>query len=237
MVKKRKRLKKGVKIGLLAILLIIVAILTFDIYKQLNKQENSVNSEKITVETTSEVVIPEAKADNNSDYRGIIKVGTLVDEKVVQSEDNEYYLNYNADNEKDTQGAIFMDYLNTLDDQNIILYGHYVYYDENAKFTPLTKLTEQANYEDNKYITFEMMDETRTYEIAYVYHYEMNNMNMRYYLTNYGDEFDSYIDYISQKAFYDTGVNISASDHILTLQTCVRNREDLRLIIVAKQIY
>ena len=90
MVKKRKRLKKGVKIGLLAILLIIVAILTFDIYKQLNKQENSVNSEKITVETTSEVVIPEAKADNNSDYRGIIKVGTLVDEKVVQSEDNEY---------------------------------------------------------------------------------------------------------------------------------------------------
>ena len=219
MVKKRKRLKKGVKIGLLAILLIIVAILTFDIYKQLNKQENSVNSEKITVETTSEVVIPEAKADNNSDYRGIIKVGTLVDEQVVHSDDNEYYLNYNADNEKDTQGAIFMDYRNTLDDQNIILYGHYVYYDENAKFTPLTKLTEQANYEDNKYITFEMMDETRTYEIAY------------------GDEFDSYIDYISQKAFYDTGVNISASDHILTLQTCVRNREDLRLIIVAKQIY
>ena len=148
MVKKRKRLKKGVKIGLLAILLIIVAILTFDIYKQLNKQENSVNSKKITVETTSEVVIPEAKADNNSDYRGIIKVGTLVDEKVVQSEDNEYYLNYNADNEKDTQGAIFMDYRNTLDDLNIILYGHYVYYDENAKFTPLTKLTEQANYED-----------------------------------------------------------------------------------------
>lgn len=235
MVKKRRKLKKSVKLIILAILVIILALLAVNTYKLLNKEDNTVQQE--VVEETVEPVIIEQKENNDSDYRGIITVGNLVKETVVQADDNEYYLNYNADNEKDSQGAIFMDYRNTLYDQNIILYGHYVYYDENAMFTPLTKLTEQANYEDNKYITFELADETRTYEIAYVYHYEMNNMNMRYYLTDYEDNFDSYINYIAEKAFYNTNVEVTSNDHLLTLQTCVRNREDLRLIIVAKQIY
>ena len=37
-------------------------------------------------------------------------------------------------------------------------------------------------------------------------------------------------------SFIDSGVDFDLNDHLLTLQTCVRNREDLRLIVVSKEI-
>ena len=58
-----------------------------------------------------------------------------------------------------------------------------------------------------------------------------------YYVPEFSDEyFQSYISRVKQEEFYDTGVEFTNKDHLLTMQTCVYLREDLRLIVVAKEV-
>ena len=186
----------------------------------------------------------------NQDFIGYIKVGNLIDLPFVQGKTNDTYLrrdwytmNY------DEEGSIFLDYRNYLDDQNVIIYGHYVYssYEPSGthKFTPLKGLLEQANYEDNKYITLQLKDEIRTYEIAIVFYidtYEIDGYRYpydgyEYYLTEYEDDyFDYYISNAYNAAFYDTNVEVTKEDKLLTLQTCVENHDNLREIVLAKLI-
>ena len=63
----------------------------------------------------------------NPDIKAYIKVNnTNIDYVVVQSSNNNYYLNHNFNKEYNTAGWIFFDYKNKLDgtDKNIIIYGH-----------------------------------------------------------------------------------------------------------------
>lgn len=184
------------------------------------------------------------------DFRGFIKVGNLIDLPFVQGKTNDTYLrkdwltmNY------DEEGSIFLDSRNNLDDQNLIIYGHYVYksYEPSGthKFTPLKELIDEKNYEDNKYITLQLQNEIRTYEIAIVFYIDTyveesvryTYPGYNYYITNYdNDYFNEYIKNAYDAAFYDTGVEVKNSDYLLTLQTCVEGNSDLREIVVAKQI-
>lgn len=174
----------------------------------------------------------------NQEYVGVLHFESdLITQNVVKAWDNEKYLKLTWDLQESSQGAIFLDYRNSVNDQNMIIYGHYVYKDESAMFGPLHELTKEENYEENKYIQLQLQNETRRYEVAYVYFYEMNNSKLEYYHPNYDAVyFDEYQKTIKAKSFYDTGITLIMEDKLLTLQTCVRNRDDLRLIIVAKQV-
>lgn len=148
-------------------------------------------------------------------------------------------------------GSIFMDYRNSLDDQNIILYGHnYITeLDPNREFffTPLEFLLEEEYYQENKYINIVLKDEVRRYEVAYVYIFDPNSSDyedLQYYRTNYeydfyGDEdedyYQAYIDNMEEAKLYDTSVKLTVNDRTLTLQTCVEGTDCVE-IVVAKDI-
>lgn len=174
----------------------------------------------------------------NPEYVGELHFESgLITQNVVKAWDNEKYLSLSWDLQESSQGAAFLDYRNSVNDQNMIMYGHYVYKDESAMFGPLHELVDEENYEANKYIDLKFELETRRYEVAYVFYYEMNNPQMEYWHTNYEESyFNEYLKTIEKKSFYDTGVDLTMDDNFITLQTCVRNRDDLRLIVVAKQI-
>ncbi|MBQ1810539.1 MAG: class B sortase [Erysipelotrichaceae bacterium] len=130
-------------------------------------------------------------------------------------------------------------------------------------FTPLHTLRSEDNYETNKYIVLLQEDQVRRYQVADVYlcrleyddyykDYVYTADQQQYYLGNFTPEYlEAYKDTISvsvndpslnvdnEGTGYDatfTGVDFDADDSILTLQTCVLNRADLRLIVVAKEI-
>ena len=174
----------------------------------------------------------------NPDYVGHLTVGdNLVDQNIVQAADNEKYLHQSWDLQTTTQGAAFMDYRNTLDDQNIIIYGHYVYYDATKMFTPLEKLYQQDNYAANKNITLTLDGEVRNYVITDVYYYIMDDDTLMYFNTSYDPQyFKTYYAAVKDADFYDTGENLTMDDHWLTLQTCVRDHDELREIVLAKQV-
>lgn len=173
----------------------------------------------------------------NDDFVGIVRIGNLIEEKVVQSDDNKEYLRLDFEKNYYRKGTVFMDYRNTLDDQNIILYGHYVYYDETSMFSPLHQLKEEENYEANQWIELELENEIRTYQIVAVFYYDLEAVMPQYFHTVYSEDvFAKYLQDIQNAEFYDTGADISSESRLLSLQTCVRNRDDLRLIVLAKQI-
>lgn len=252
-----------VAIAVLSILLVFgIVILVFDPFSFF-KNDNEVvenNNNKVTevVDEKEKALVKElwdAYSVKSNDYVGRISFESgLIDLPFVQGSDNNTYYRTDWETMKyDEEGSIFLDSSNTLDDQNLILIGHYVYpiYDESRThmFTPLAKLTDKDNYEANKYVKLYFEDEVRRYEIAYVYYCELiedeyesekfsyTNDGFEFYYPNYTKEqFNKYIDTVKKSAFYDTGVSVDYNDKLLTLQTCVENHDELREIVLLKEI-
>lgn len=188
----------------------------------------------------------------NDDYMGTVRFKSgLVDLPFFKGETNDTYLRTNWQNMKyDIYGSIFMDSDCDYDSQNIIIYGHYVdqAYDpngENIMFTPLKKLMDKENYEDNKYIELALKDEIRTYEIVAVYYCPLAEEDGIWYVDagliynepNYTlNDFNSYKTAVEKAKLYSIDTDFNYEDKLLTLQTCVEGREDLREIVLAKQV-
>ncbi len=153
------------------------------------------------------------------------------------------------------EGSIFMDYRNSIDDQNIIIYGHHYapsYDVERIKmFTPLEKLLEKDNYENNKNLEIVLEDEIRRYEVVYVYIYHLDAENyddydtLQFYRTNYNYDFygnadegyyQKYIDKLEKVKLYDTGKKLTTNDKTLTLQTCITHKLEEKQIVVCREI-
>lgn len=260
----KKKDKKIIKIVAAVVVFVLIvtalAILVFDPFAW-RSSSNGNDETPATIEVEDDEKITLAKqlyAENSAisdDYVGTIKFESgLIDLPFVQGSDNNTYYRTNWKTmEYDEEGSIFLDSNNTLDDQNLILIGHYVYasYDDSGThmFTPLAKLIDESNYEDNKYVELYLDGEIRRYEIAYVYYCQLisdetdgesfyyTEDGYEFYVPNYTQEmFENYIKTVKENAFYDTGVEVSYSDKFLTLQTCVENRDDLREIVLLKEI-
>ncbi len=174
----------------------------------------------------------------------------IINLPVVQGPSNDTYLRTDWQTmEYSIYGSVFMDYRNTFADQNIIIYGHYSYPskdpDRVIMFTPLEQLIKQENYEQNKDFSLITTDCIRRYRIVASYYcplhtvdgYQYTDDSLQYYHTQYdADYFDVYHDAVLAHAFYSTGEDFTLQDNIITLQTCVYNRDDLRQIVIAKQI-
>lgn len=186
----------------------------------------------------------------NNDYQGeICFTSGLVDLPFVQGK-NDYYIRRDWETTNySPYGSIYMDEDCDLNSQNITIYGHYVYssYDDSLSrmFTPLAKLTDKDNYAENSIIELDLKDETRVYKITHVYEINLTEIDgeyyvdesMQYYRPKFDkDYFNNYIAQVDKLAFYDTGEELTEKDKMLTLQTCVENHEDKRLIVLAKEV-
>ena len=198
----------------------------------------------------------------NHDYAGNIRFESgLINLPFVQAIDNLKYLRRDWISGKyKEEGSVFMDSECNIDSYNITLYGHYVYpsLDPLGKemFTPLHQLLDEEAFNKHKFLELLLKDEIRKYEISAVYFvhlvidedgYYYTEDDMQYYLNDFrlrGEEYlndykEAIVRAVSNNggfSFIDSGVDFDLNDHLLTLQTCVRNREDLRLIVVSKEI-
>lgn len=240
MKKKHLKMKKNAKIIIIITICIVAIISLLFAFNKKPTEENKVSNTtpEITETASGETYDFSSYKKINPEYLGELSFDSgLIVEKAVQTTDNEKYLNYAWNLEQSSHGSVYLDYRNKLEDQNLIFYGHYVYADESLIFGPLHELIKQENYEANKNITLRLENEERHYVVTNVYYYEMNSETLKYYHPNYDEEyFETYINAVKEKQFYDTKEELSFDDNWITLQTCVRDRNDLRLIVLAKQI-
>ncbi len=190
-------------------------------------------------------VLNEYKTLYNKNRRliGWLKIDdTIIDYPVMQTANNEYYLDHNFNQEKDNNGSIFMDaecvaYPRS---QNLILYGHHMR--SGKMFGDLEKYASESYYKKHSIIQFDTIYEKGTYQVMYVFRAKVlkeNEIAFKYYQfidANSPEEFDSYMKEMGKMSLYDTGVTAEYGDELLTLSTCDHSQTDGRFAVVAKRV-
>ncbi|MCI8527951.1 MAG: class B sortase [Lachnospiraceae bacterium] len=181
--------------------------------------------------------------NNNKKLIGWIKIDdTNINYPVLQTDNNEYYLDHNVNEEYDINGSIFMDKDCDIvkPSTNYILYGHHM---KNGKmFGKLDSYQSESYYKEHPYISFDTIYEKGTYEVMYVFRsrvYKETEIVFKYYQfidANGEQEFESHMQEMAAMSLYDTGVTASYGDQLLTLSTCDYQETDGRFVVVAKKI-
>jgi len=181
--------------------------------------------------------------EKNKRLIGWLKIDdTNIDYPVMQTSNNEYYLDHNFNQEYDKNGSIFMDYACSAypKSTNLILYGHHM--KSGNMFGNLQKYAKESYGKEHALIQFDTIYEKATYQVMYVFRsqvYNEDDIVFKYYQfieANSEAEFDSYMNEMSKMSLYDTGVTAKYGDSLLTLSTCDHSQEDGRFVVVAKRV-
>lgn len=176
----------------------------------------------------------------NSDFMGWIRIdGTGIDYPVMQSKDDpDFYLKHNFSKEYSRFGIPYIQENSGLSSDNIIIYGHNI--KSNSMFNELTEYKDKAFYTTHKYITFDTLNEQRTYAVIAAFKtVAYSDSGFQYYAfvnANTVEEFDDYVAKCKALSFYDTGFTAEYGDKLLTLSTCEYSQKNGRFVVVAKLI-
>lgn len=179
----------------------------------------------------------------NKKLVGWIKIdGCDIDYPVMQTSNNEYYLDHNYNQEYDKNGSIFIDMNCTpaFPNDNMILYGHHM--KSGKMFGNLNRYAKEDFYLKNKTFTFDTIYETGTYQVMYVFRshiFSEEEIVFKYYQfidASGEDEFYSNMEEMEKMSLYDTGVVAYYGDKLITLSTCDSSEEDGRFVVVAKKV-
>ena len=191
--------------------------------------ENKDEDDKLIVNEDIAVLLQE-----NPETVGWLKVNeTNIDYPVVQSNNNEFYLNHNYYMESDNNGWVFMDYRNSTEElsDNIIIYAHNRYH-SGVMFGTLQNALRYSWYSnpDNQIITLNTLYDDLEYQIFSIYKISVTNDYMRVIFSDDADRLDFYT-MLKDRSIYDFGVTLSGDDKIITLSTCAD--EDNRYVVHA----
>lgn len=208
-----------------------------------NQSPNNFSIHKTSVQMPD--VLDEYKTlyEKNKKLIGWLKIDdTIIDYPVMQTSDNEYYLEHNFNQEYDKNGSLFLDCDCSVYPQstNLIIYGHHM--KSGKMFGQLQKYAKESYGEKHSKIQFDSIYEKAEYQVMYVFRsqvYNEDDLVFKYYQfinANSEEEFNSYMKEMEAMSLYDTGVTASYGDSLLTLSTCDHSQTDGRFVVVAKRI-
>ncbi|MDD5879189.1 MAG: class B sortase [Clostridiales bacterium] len=194
-----------------------------DVITYKGKWKNKTNNIEVNFKKLKEI---------NSDVVGYIKVNnTNIKYPVVRTTNNTYYLTHNFEKKYNSAGWIFMDYRNTPESKNTIIYGHNRL--DGTMFAQLKKCLKASWYNNSKNlnIVYNTENEKSIYKVFSIYKIENEN----YYIqTSFEDDtsYEEFINKIKSRSVKNFNVNVTSRDKILTLSTC-SNRSKYRIVIHA----
>ena len=179
----------------------------------------------------------------NKSLIGWIKIDdTNIDYPVMQTVNNEYYLDHNYNQQYDKNGSIFLDKDCDITNPgtNMIIYGHHM--KSGKMFGNLKLYSNKSYYDEHPIIQFDTIYEEGRYQIMYVFRsriYNEDEIVFKYYQffdVATPEEFDSNMSEMAKISLYDTGVTAKYGDKLITLSTCDNSEQDGRFVVVAKKI-
>ena len=258
MTKKKLKLKKSViKVFLILVFSGTLVYSVFQVYKwqQDNKKVSALNKklEEKAPQTATDVLIDDNGApavaslvettidelkNINKDIVGWIKINnTNINYPIVQTKNNDYYLNHSFDKTKNKAGWIFADYKNSLDevDKNIILYGHNRI--DGSMFGTLktTFRKEWLNDKTNYYISLNINNKNYIYKVFSIYETPLEDYYLKKEFAS-NEEYLAFLITIESRSIHNFKPVLKVEDKILTLSTCSNNNQS-RLVLHAKLLY
>ena len=180
----------------------------------------------------------------NTDMVGWLSiVGTTVNYPVMQTPNEpNYYLKRSFEKQYSDYGVPYVQENCDLGlSDNCVIYGHHMRNNmlfaqlenymtiEGFSASPVIEFnTAYNNYKWKVYAVF-VTNDVREDDNGYLFNYIVPNFHTR-------ESFESYIAALDERKLYDTGVDITADDKILTLSTCSYEFDGARLVVVARMV-
>ncbi len=218
-------MRKKIAVVSIIICLLVIMIPSKEEKQIVDNKQQEIKSEEIT---TTPVVNQE-----NTDQKFTLSINNLITkEPVMQTTDNEFYMNHNNKKEEFIGGSLFVDYrINLNSTRKIIIYGH----SSSTVDIPFTKLLgykKQDFFLNHQEIELDYRDKQETYQVFTVM---MLKEDYFYTRLEFSDEtFIKHLEELKKESIYDTGINIDKTNKILILQTCSQDEDGLYLVIGAK---
>lgn len=218
-------MRKKIAVVSIIICLLVIMIPSKEEKQIVDNKQQEIKSEEIT---TTPVVNQE-----NTDQKFTLSINNLITkEPVMQTTDNEFYMNHNNKKEEFIGGSLFVDYrVNLNSTRKIIIYGH----SSSTVDIPFTKLLgykKQDFFLNHRDIELDYKDKQETYQVFTVMLLKEDYFYTRLEFTD--ETFKKHLEELKKKSIYDTGINIDKINKILILQTCSQDEDGLYLVIGAK---
>lgn len=182
---------------------------------------------------------------NNNDVVGWLRVtGTGIDTVVLQSDDNDYYLRHDYYKKRTGFGNLFLDYRVREGrlEKNSTVYGHTTFRGTEA-FRELKKYKDPDFFAENPVIYYSTLGDEYVFKIFGVFLTTTVASSDNGYIFNFiypamsETNMTGYLDQVSQRVLYETGVDVNEKDTILSLSTCdydFGRKVSTRLVVVAR---
>ena len=218
-------MRKKIAVVSIIICLLIIMIPSKEEKQIVDNKQQEIKSEEIT---TTPVVNQE-----NKDQKFTLSINNLITkEPVMQTTDNEFYMNHNNKKEEFIGGSLFVDYrVNLNSTRKIIIYGH----SSSTVDIPFTKLLgykKQDFFSKHQDIELNYKDKKETYQVFTVMLLKEDYFYTRLEFTD--EKFIKHLEELKEKSIYDTGINIDKTNKLLILQTCSQDEDGQYLVIGAK---
>lgn len=156
---------------------------------------------------------------------------SVISYPIVQGSNNSEYLKKTFSSNENTLGAIFLNVDNSpaFTDKNSIIYGHRM--KDGSMFRHLQDYEDQSFWEANPYFYIYTPDGSEMkYHIYSVGEVEDTSDT---YLTVFGteEEYQAFLNMTKEVALYDTGVEVTTNDTIVTLSTCTSASDNHRFVV------
>ncbi len=189
----------------------------------------------------------------NSDVIGFVKIpGTRLSTPVVQGQDNSYYLNHDY-YKQNALGIPFADANATItpDKQslNVTIYGHSA--KDGSYFAPLKDYNSLEFYQKYPLMTFDTIYGKGTYKIVGAFLAKVKTkadeaedpewFNYHSYIDMTNEEFDTFVKEMNKRTFFNTDVDLTYGDQLVTLSTCdteiiPSGDTPYRMVVVARKV-
>lgn len=187
----------------------------------------------------------------NPDFYCWIRVShTNIDYPVVQTTDNDYYLNITFEGKRNKSGAIFTDFRNSRDineNYNTVIYGHNML--NNAMFQPLIDFGMRIDYFRDGVIELSVEDAIYYYEVFSVREedpasgyidvdFKERDEDGNFVLDEEGkpkldvEKYLNFLEDMKSRSIFQKNIEFTEESRIITLSTCVNDiTRDMRFAV------
>lgn len=251
--KTKKKYNKKRLIILIVLIVIFVLSCSYITYFFINKKNSEKPKkiiEKINVDdesksndenSLSERVLKVIKLhEENNDLIGWIEIeGTNINYPVLQTDNNDFYLNHDYQKKYNANGSLFLDkdYDWEVPSSNMLIYGHNTR--DGSMFYDLLKYKNESYYKEHPKIRYTSLNEDSEYEIFAVFlsrvYYKNETNVFRYYNfinAQNENEYNSYVYNSKKSSLYNIDKTPKYNAQLITLSTCSHHTQDGRLVVV-----
>lgn len=161
--------------------------------------------------------------------------GTSIDYPVLHTDNNSYYLNHLYTGESNKSGSLFLDYRNTglFTERNTVIYGHHM--NNGSMFTALELYKEQDFYDNHP--TMQLYTPEGDYLIELICGtVEDGNYEFVQFAFVDEDAFTEYVDAQRSRSTFQSNVELSPGDRIVSLCTCSYEWNNARYMVIGRLV-